>query len=113
MVGGPVNVADVARVHVDAIKASVPGNRDYLLSSDTPEGVQWDDGMAVARKSFVGECSEGGVLQLGGSLGTTRFLLDVRETERVFRWGFVGFEETMRGLIVQFVELKRGVVGIG
>lgn len=107
-VGVPVHVADVALAHIDAVDASrVPGNTEYILSSDTPEGVEWDrDIHAIAKKHFQKEV-ESGELALEGSLTSIKWLLDGAETERTFGWKFTSFEETMRGLIAQYLQLKR------
>ncbi|KAL2825527.1 NAD(P)-binding protein, partial [Aspergillus pseudoustus] len=96
----PVHVADVARAHVDAVDAErVRANSEFILASDAPEGVDWvGDARAVAKKYFPGE-AERGVFPMEGSLETIRWRVDTTETERVFGWKHVSFEETMRGLI--------------
>lgn len=108
-VGVPVHVADVARAHVDAIdRTRIPGNTEFILSSDTPDGVVWDsDGRNVARKYFPEEVASGR-LPLLGSLPAIRWRLEGEETERVFGWRFVGFKETMRGMIEQYLRLEGG-----
>ncbi|PYH95889.1 hypothetical protein BO71DRAFT_194047 [Aspergillus ellipticus CBS 707.79] len=108
-VGVPVHVADVARAHIDAVDSDrIPGNTEYILSSDAPEGVVWDrDARAVARKYFAGEV-EAGVLPLEGSLGHVKWRVDARSAERVFGWRFVGFEETFRLLLGQYLRLIKG-----
>ncbi|KAL6883021.1 NAD(P)-binding protein [Trichoderma longibrachiatum] len=107
-VGVPVHVADVARAHVDAVDSTrIPGNTEYILSSDTPEGTVWDrDTAAVARKYFPEEV-ESGLLPLQGTLPCIKFRLDGASTERVFGWKFVSFEQTMRELLGQYLSLKR------
>jgi hypothetical protein len=52
MVSVPVHVADVAQAHVDAIKSSIPGNADYALNVQSPEGVEWDSMIEVANRHF-------------------------------------------------------------
>jgi len=56
MVGVPVHVASVAKAHVHALKPSVPGNAEYILSSDCPEGIKWDQALTIAEKYFPEEC---------------------------------------------------------
>jgi nucleoside-diphosphate-sugar epimerase len=106
-VGVPVHVADVARAHVDALDLDrVPGNTDYVLSSDTPDGVVWDqDVRSIARKYFPAEV-ENGRLPLQGSLGHVKWRLDGGETETVFGWKFTSFEETMKDLLAQYLKLQ-------
>jgi nucleoside-diphosphate-sugar epimerase len=88
-VGVPVHVGDVARAHVDAINADlIPGNTEYILSSDTPEGVQWDqDVRQAAEKYFPAEVANG-VLPLQGSLQTIKWRVDAMSTEKAFGWKF-------------------------
>lgn len=107
-VGVPVHVADVAKAHVDAIdRTRVPGNTEFILSSDTPEGVEWDkDVHYIAKKYFPTEV-ENGLLQLKGSLPSIKWLLDASDTEKTFGWKFTSFEETMRGLIAQYLALRK------
>ncbi|KAF2502199.1 NAD(P)-binding protein [Lophium mytilinum] len=108
MVGVPVDMEDVARAHVDALKPSVPGNAEYVLSSDTPEGIEWDQALDLAKKYVADDCGEGKALPLGGSFPTTKWLLDVSATEKAFGWKFTPYEVTMRGLLKQYVELSQG-----
>ncbi|PNP58959.1 hypothetical protein THARTR1_01207 [Trichoderma harzianum] len=107
-VGVPVHVADVARAHVDAVdSARIPGNSEYILSSDTPEGVVWDrDVAAVAKKYFPGEV-ESKLLPLEGTLPCIKWRLDCDATEKAFGWKFTSFEQTTRELIVQYLKLKQ------
>jgi nucleoside-diphosphate-sugar epimerase len=102
LVGTPVHVDDVARAHVDAIKSSIPGNADYVLSSDGEEGIEWDSMTDIARKYFPEEVKSG-LLPLGGTLPTRKWRLDVSNTDRVFGWKCRSFDETMRDLIGQYV----------
>ncbi|KAL6866876.1 NAD(P)-binding protein [Trichoderma novae-zelandiae] len=110
-VGVPVHVADVARAHVDAVDSTrIPGNAEYILSSDTPEGVVWDrDTAAVARKYFPDDV-ESKMLPLRGTLPCIKFWLDGASTEKAFGWRFTSFEQTMRELLEQYLRLKRNAV---
>ncbi|KAJ5147633.1 NAD-dependent epimerase/dehydratase [Penicillium atrosanguineum] len=106
-VGIPVHVADVARAHIDAIDSNrVPGNTEYILSSDAPEGVVWNrDAAYVAQNYFAGEVKSQ-VLPMKGSLTTVKWSLDTKKTE-VFGWRFTGFEETLRQLLAQYLQLRQ------
>ncbi|KAL2813040.1 hypothetical protein BDW59DRAFT_178335 [Aspergillus cavernicola] len=106
----PVHVADVARAHVDAVDAGVvEGDREYILcSSGSGEDVEWDrDVRGVVRRWFPEEV-EMGMFPLLGGLGTVKWRVDGGETERVFGWRFRGFEETVKGLVAQWLELGGG-----
>ncbi|KAM0447575.1 hypothetical protein ACHAO4_008902 [Trichoderma viride] len=106
LVGVPVSVDDVALAHVDAIKPSVPGNKDYILSSDTPDGIEWNSILDIAQKDFPREV-ESGFLQCTGSLPTRRWKLDASDTEKAFGWKFTSFENTMRKQLQQYITLVK------
>lgn len=108
-VGVPVHVADVARAHIDAVDSSrIPGNTEYILSSDTPEGVVWDPEVTRIAKQYFAQAVEDKRLKLEGSLGHVGFRLDGMATEAAFGWKFTSFKETMKGLIGQYLELEKG-----
>lgn len=107
-VGVPVHVADVARAHVDAVTGSlIPGNSEYILSSDTPEGIEWDNEIQGICKKYFAQQVDSGELPLQGSLTTIKWRLDGMSTEKAFGWKFTSFEETMKGLISQYLQLKK------
>ncbi|KAI9154833.1 Ketoreductase CTB6 [Paramyrothecium foliicola] len=112
-VGVPVHVADVARAHIDAVDGGlVPGNTEFILSSDAPEGVVWDKQVhALCRKHFPTKI-EDGTLPLQGSLGHVKFRLDAMTSEQTFKWKFTSFENTMKGLIEQYIELKESAASL-
>lgn len=107
-VGVPVHVADVARAHVDAVDADrIPGNSEYILSSDTPEGVVWDEDIpAICQKHFPDQVNDHS-LALKGSLTCIKFRLDGATTEKAFGWKFTTFEDTMREMIAQYLKLLK------
>lgn len=102
MIGASVHVDDVARAHVDALKASVPGNKEYILSSDAPEGFVWDDAKKFVKESFPG-VAESGALKLEGSMETRPWRLDTTETEAAFGWKHIPFEDTIKELVAQYL----------
>lgn len=106
-VGVPVHVRDVARAHIDAVERdSIPGNAEYILSSDTPDGVVWDkDTVAIARKYFPKQV-EDRTLPLEGSLTTVKWRLDAAKTEEAFGWKMTSFDQTMKELLTQYLHLK-------
>jgi nucleoside-diphosphate-sugar epimerase len=104
LVGQQVHVNDVARAHVDALKPRVPGNADYILTSDSPDGFKWDD--VKAMKTFKnGVSGSEGKLKLDGSMPTMKWKIDVSTTEKTFGWKCKPFEETMKDLIGQYLGL--------
>lgn len=102
MAGATVHVDDAARAHIDALKPTVQGNRDYILSSDAPDGLDWADAQNHIRRIFP-EAVENGTLKLGSSSRARTWRLDTRETEKEFGWKFVSFKETLRELVGQYL----------
>lgn len=102
MVGATVHVDDVARAHIDALKPSVQGNKEYILSSDAPDGIHWEDAQNYVKKFFP-EAVENGTLKLGASTMARIWRLDTRETEKEFGWEFVSFKETLKELVGQYL----------
>ncbi len=100
--GATVHVDDVARAHIDGLKSSVPGNRDYILSSDVPEGICWEEVENSVKRNFP-EAVEKGILKLEGSMTLRPWRLDTRETEEAFGWKPISFEETVKELVRQYL----------
>jgi nucleoside-diphosphate-sugar epimerase len=97
LVGQQIHVNDVARGHVDALDSRVPGNADYILSSDV---IEWDD----VKMMFKGSVGEGELkLPLDGSLPTLKWRIDSSTTEKAFGWKCLSFEMTMRDLVAQYL----------
>ncbi|PYH75562.1 NAD(P)-binding protein [Aspergillus uvarum CBS 121591] len=109
-VGVPVHVSDVARAHIDAVdRQRIPGNSEFILVSDADadEAVDWEEGARGVVRTYYGKELEEGLFPMEGSLEAIRWRVDTRETERVFGWRFVGFQETIKALIAQWAGLKR------
>jgi nucleoside-diphosphate-sugar epimerase len=104
MVSVPIHVDDVARAHVDAIKSSIPGNADYTLTIQSPEGVEWDDMIDVAKRHFPDRVGTK-EMPLGGSLPSTRWRVESRDTEKAFGWTLRTFELSARDMIAQYLRL--------
>jgi nucleoside-diphosphate-sugar epimerase len=104
MVGATVHVDDVAKAHIEGLKSSVPGNKDYILSSDVPEGTCWEAAEKIVKKKFP-EAVDKGILKLKGSMSLRPWRLDTRETEEAFGWKPISFEETVEDLVEQYLTL--------
>jgi nucleoside-diphosphate-sugar epimerase len=107
-VGVPVHVADVAKAHVDALDANhIPGDSEFILCSDTPDGVNWDNDVRNVARKYFADAVEKGILPLTGSLQTIKWRLDGLTTEKTFGWEFTNFEQTAKDLIGQYLQLKK------
>jgi nucleoside-diphosphate-sugar epimerase len=102
MIGATVHVDDVARAHMDGLNSSVPGNRDYILSSDALEGICWEDAEMAVKRNFP-EAVEKGILKLEGSMPLRPWRLDTRETEEAFGWKHLSFVDTVKDLVEQYL----------
>jgi nucleoside-diphosphate-sugar epimerase len=104
MMGATIDVGDVAKAHVDAIKSTVPGNVNYTLSTESPEGIEWDSMIDIAKKYWPERCGSK-ELPLGGTLPTLKWRVDALETEKAFGWKFLTFEESTKAMIGQYLDL--------
>lgn len=102
--GVSVHVEDVARAHVDALKPSILGNRNYICSSGGLKGTVWDDAKDIARQHFT-EAVENGSLPLSGTQPSRPIHLDTSETEEAFGWKFATFEEQIKSLAGHYLRL--------
>ncbi|RAQ99731.1 Cytochrome P450 [Stemphylium lycopersici] len=50
--GASVHLHDVARVHIDALNPSIPGNRRLLCSSGGTEGTRYDDAKEIVHRHY-------------------------------------------------------------
>lgn len=100
----PVDVEDVAKAHVDAITDTVPGNSDYTLCTGPTADIVWDDMIETAKRYFPEKAGSRN-MPLDGTLPTMKWLVDTTKTEKAYGWKFKTFEETMKGMIGQYVEL--------
>jgi nucleoside-diphosphate-sugar epimerase len=103
LVSVPVDVADVARAHVDAIKEEIVGNTDYALCVRESGSLRWNDMIEVAVKHFP-KSAGSKKMPLGGTLPTTKWVVDSEATEVAFGWEFRTFEETMKDVIGQYLK---------
>lgn len=100
--GNSVLVDDVARAHVLALDAAkVPGNKGYSLMA---KEMTWEDAIDIARKQFP-QAFEAGKLSADGKQPTIDLFFDFAESERVFGFKFAGFEEQVKALAGQYLEL--------
>lgn len=102
LVGVQVHVDDVARAHVDALKKSVPANTDYILTSNDVEGIEWNTAKKLVEKGVE---NAAGLLKLDGSMPTIKWKVDASTTEEAFGWQCRSFEQTMKDLVEQYLEL--------
>ncbi|KAI9763864.1 MAG: hypothetical protein M1840_009048 [Geoglossum simile] len=103
--GATVHLDDVANAHVQSLGLHIDGNQNFLLSSDTPAGIVFNDAIEIAKKNFP-EAVKSGVLPLGGNRPTERINLDVSKAEKAFGWQHKPFEEQVKSIVGQWIELS-------
>ena len=101
-IGASVHVDDVARAHVRALNvAAVPGNQSYILSQPT----RWNDAKGIVRRAFPAAV-ETRVLVARGNIGSVELPVDTSLTELVFGFRHISFEEQVKSVVGQFLELR-------
>ncbi|KAE9961526.1 hypothetical protein BLS_001862 [Venturia inaequalis] len=81
-VGGTVHVDDCARLHVQALDSSIPGNCDFLAHATK---VDWSDGSIakITRENFPDDVASG-LLPLNSKITGVDIDFDSTETEKAF-----------------------------
>jgi nucleoside-diphosphate-sugar epimerase len=99
--GATVHVEDVARVHVEALEPFIPGNQSYILDTAS----RWDDAKDVVKREFP-EAVEKRLLIPSGSCASFDVPFDSSLTERTFGIRFQSFNDQVKSLVGQFLELR-------
>ncbi|KAG0645446.1 Ketoreductase CTB6 [Hyphodiscus hymeniophilus] len=99
-----VHVADVARLHVDALNPKIDGNQSFLAVSEGERGTRWEEAIAIVNKNFP-EAVKKGVLPNNGTAATKRTKVDASRTEKVFGFKFASYEEQVKSAVKQYLEL--------
>ncbi|PMD33772.1 NAD(P)-binding protein [Hyaloscypha variabilis F] len=100
-------IGDVARIHVVALdETKVVGNQTYILEGGKEgEKVVFEDVNEIVKREFE-EAVNKGWLKGEGRLQGAWSLVDASETRKVFG-ELTGFEESVREVLQQWVELKK------
>jgi nucleoside-diphosphate-sugar epimerase len=98
-----VHIADVAKLHVAALSSDIKDG-NYLLSSNSPQGTDWDEALDFARSIYPGAVAEG-KFSLSGSQPTIPALIDSTDTERTFGILLRPWKEQVRDLLDHYLSL--------
>ena len=107
--GGPtpstsVFVDDVARMHVLALDPKIPGGQFFLGVSES-SNTRWEDSFDIVKKQFP-EAVENGTFPLNGKNPTKRLIFDNEYTKKTLGIAFASFEEQIKSVAENYLELK-------
>lgn len=100
-----VHVQDVANLHVWSLKPEIKGNQNFLAASGGLHGAEWDDANYIARAYFPEKVGDG-TFKLCGNQPTRKVKVDAYRTEKTFGFTFMPFEEHVRDIAQQYIELS-------
>jgi nucleoside-diphosphate-sugar epimerase len=100
-----IHLDDTAHAHILALDPKIPGNRAYLLHCGGVEGTTWEDAASIVAREFKNEV-ENGLLPNNGKVSTLRTRVDSSESEKLLGFKFQNFEEQIKDIIGQYIELK-------
>ena len=99
-----VFVDDIARMHVLALDPKISGGQFFLGVSEK-SNTKWEDSFNIIKKNFPAVI-EDGTFPLGGSNPTKRLIFNNEYTEKQLGITFTGYEEQVKSVAGQFIELK-------
>jgi nucleoside-diphosphate-sugar epimerase len=102
--GNSVLVDDVAQIHIQALDSSIQGNTAYFAQADGVDGMIWEDGLEVIKREFP-QAVKDGSLSAEGKQPTILLKVDASKTEKTFGIKFAGFEEQVRSVAAQYLDL--------
>ncbi|KAH6662296.1 hypothetical protein B0J14DRAFT_525334 [Halenospora varia] len=105
MPGNSVHVADVARLHVEALDLKIEGNQNFLAMSEGIKGTRWEDTIDIVNRNFP-EAVKNGILPNNGHAKTKKTKIDASRTEKVFGFKFQSYEEQVKTVVKQYLELS-------
>lgn len=108
--GTTVHVEDVARAHVLALDSKIPGNTSYALNSNNPTGStggsNFNDIPAIVAKNFP-QAVANGSLPNDGFWTVVPVKYDASKTEKTFGFTHLSFEQQVKDVVGQFLELSQ------
>jgi nucleoside-diphosphate-sugar epimerase len=102
--GTSVHVEDVAELHVRALNPSIPGNECNIAVSGGKKGTVWEDSFEIVKRHFPKAVAKG-VLPCTGPSSTKRVRMDASLTEKVFGMKFASYEEQVKSVVGQYLQL--------
>lgn len=97
---------DVAQIHVLALDPKIPGNQAFLATADGIDGMVWQDGIKILEENFP-EAIAQGLVKTTGKQPTVTIRVDAKKTEDTFGIKLVGFDEQVKSLVNQWIEVAK------
>lgn len=101
--GTSVHVEDIARLHVEALKSSVPAG-SYIGASEGLAGTQWEKTNEIVARNFP-EAIKKGLIPNDGHFPSLVNHIDASKTEKVFGWKLQNFESQVKSVVGHYIEL--------
>jgi nucleoside-diphosphate-sugar epimerase len=107
MPGCTVHNEDVARLHVEALKPSIPAG-SYVAHSNTPsgslDGTRWNETKEIIARLFP-DAVKKGLIPNNGELDSVAEHIDASKTEKTFGWKLQSYEKQVESVIGHYLEL--------
>jgi nucleoside-diphosphate-sugar epimerase len=107
-----IHLEDTARAHVISLQPKIPGNRGYILHSEGLEGTTLEKARDIVARDFKDEVASG-MLPNNGKISTIKARIDSSESQEVLGFKYQSFEEQVRDIVQQYVELKSSELKAG
>ncbi|PTB65552.1 NAD(P)-binding protein [Trichoderma citrinoviride] len=101
-----VLVDDAAKIHVLALDPKIPGNQAFLAVADSVDGKPWEEAIPILKKNYP-EAIEKGLLKTTGKQPTIYIRLDGKKTEQTFGFKLAGYEEQVKSLVDQYLQIVK------
>ena len=99
-----IHVSDVARLQVAALDPKIEGNQSFLAVSEGERGTRWEEAIEIVNRNFP-EAVKKGILPNNGTAATKRTKINSTRTEKVFGFKFQSYEEQVKSVVKQYLEL--------
>ena len=102
--GASVHVDDVAKIHVQALSSTIGGNQDYLLSSEGPEGITFQEATSIVARDYANAIQKG-LLSDKGIQPTKALRINSSKAEKAFGIRFQPYEIQVKSVVDHYLQL--------
>jgi nucleoside-diphosphate-sugar epimerase len=98
------HIDDVAKVHVESLNEAITGNPFFMITTQYPEGPNWDDALEIVKRRYPKEVADG-VFHTTSGAPTHHVLIDSSFTEKTFGIRFKTYEQAVVDVVNHYLEL--------